>query len=103
MVTATVRLWSRAMMKNTTVAVPDDVDRAARIRAAEEGRSVEPSIAQAMTDPAYHHSSSGRAERNAEVVSSTSKGVGSKPGGAHSRRWPGSGCVGSDSASRRSS
>lgn len=40
-----MRLWYRAVMKNITVAVPDDVYRAARIRAAEEGRSVSGMVA----------------------------------------------------------
>jgi plasmid stability protein len=43
-------------MKNITVAVPDDVYRAARIRAAEEGRSVSGLVA------AYLRSLSGDAE-----------------------------------------
>jgi plasmid stability protein len=41
----TVTLWYCATMRNITVSVPDDVYRAARIRAAEEGRSVSAMVA----------------------------------------------------------
>ena len=43
--TDTVKLWYRLAVKNITVSVPDDVYRAARIRAAEEGRSVSGMVA----------------------------------------------------------
>ena len=43
--TITVKLWYRPAVKNITVSVPDDVYRAARIRAAEEGRSVSGMVA----------------------------------------------------------
>jgi plasmid stability protein len=41
-----VKLWYAAAVKNITVAVPDDVYRAARIRAAERGSSVSALVAE---------------------------------------------------------
>lgn len=40
-----MKLWYTANVKNITVAVPDDVYRAARVRAAERGRSVSALVA----------------------------------------------------------
>jgi len=44
--TETVKLWYSFGMKNITVAVPDEVYRRARVRAAEEGRSVSALVAE---------------------------------------------------------
>jgi plasmid stability protein len=43
--TASVRLWYGRPVKNITVAIPEEVYRDARIRAAEQGRSVSALVA----------------------------------------------------------